>query len=92
MPGLAVEKLHSTDGVTCPYRTDEILDELRETGGYTFAIVTLSFPVGHRVTLLEITAAEVVVRDPLGGKKRHSREESRARWRRIVPVVGRDEN
>lgn len=79
---------YRSEGLAASYRRFDSLDELR-AAGLTVAVVRHSLLADHYVTVLEVSASEVVVGDPLVGRRRLSRGEFERLWRRGGVVVDR---
>ncbi len=84
----ALSEHYGPDGVRAEYRPFRNVEELR-AAGLTLALVKFSFTLDHWVTVLEVTATDVVVGDPLAGLIRESHADFRARWRFVGVVVKR---
>jgi predicted double-glycine peptidase len=84
----ALQKEYGKDGLTANCRVFKNISELKQAG-LTLAVIKYGFMVDHWVAVLEVTDAEVVVGDPLGGLRRLSYAEFSKQWRFIGIVLQR---
>ncbi|MDR3460577.1 MAG: cysteine peptidase family C39 domain-containing protein [Verrucomicrobiae bacterium] len=85
----ALQKEYGKNGLTVKCRAFKNIPELKQAG-LTLAVIKYGFMVDHWVTVLEVTDAEVVVGDPLGGLGRMSYDDFLKRWRFIGIVMKRN--
>lgn len=83
-----LKKHYSQAGLLCEYRSFQNLDELRGAG-LTLAVIKLGFLVDHFVVVLGVTDKDVLVADPLSGKRTVSRQAFTKSWRSLGIVLKR---
>lgn len=85
---LAIEELHGADGILCEYRRFDSIDDLK---GHEPVIVDTkyAFLMDHAMVVLEVRPDEVVLGDPLEGRRVVPRGEFEAIWRGRGIVVAR---
>lgn len=76
----ALIKRYAAEGLLCEYRRFKSISELK-TAGVTIAVTKYRFLVDHYVTVLDVTDEDVVVGDPLVGKRQLSHDEFGRIWR-----------
>ena len=86
----ALEDIYAADGLTCRLRGFKSIAELREAGP-TIAVVKYRFMVDHCVAVLDVTDDEVVVGDPLVGKRTLSHAQFEDMWRFRGVVLSMEE-
>jgi len=86
----ALRRLYTTSGLQCEFRRFGSVKEL--IGREPVLVITRYGPmVDHYVTVLAVTRAEVVVGDPLSGRRRYTHESFRRIWRGTGIVLKRVE-
>jgi hypothetical protein len=83
-----LSKRYGPDGLSCEYRHFKSVDELRAAGAL-LAVIKYGFLVDHYVAVLEVTDQDVVVGDPLVGRKRISHQEFLKQWRHSGVILRR---
>jgi len=76
----ALQEHYGKEGLESEYTLFESVDQLKEAG-LTLAVIKFSFKLDHYVTVLEINDTEIVIGDPLNGKRTISRKEFEKQWR-----------
>ena len=84
----ALDRQYAASGLLVNCRVFNSISELKPAG-LTLAVVKYGVFVDHWVTVLEVTDAEVVVGDPLGGLERLSYQDFALKWRFIGIVLQR---
>ncbi len=82
----ALEKLYGDAGLTCDSRHFDSIAALKEAGP-TIAVIKYSFMVDHYVAVLDISDDEIVLGDPLRGKRTLTHAEFMDIWRRDAVVL-----
>lgn len=76
----ALEEIYGNDGLSCEYRYFDSIAELKEAGA-SIAVIRYSLMVDHYVVVLDISDGEIVLGDPLRGKRTLTHDEFRKIWR-----------
>jgi predicted double-glycine peptidase len=84
----ALAARYRAEGLVASCRRFESLEELKATG-LTIAVIKYNVLADHYVAVLEVSEAEVVVGDPLAGRRRLAPAEFEELWRHAGVVVGR---
>jgi len=84
----AVCARYGAEGVTAQFRRFSTVDELGRAGP-TIAVIKYLFLVDHYVAVLEVQSQNVVIGDPLKGKRVIKRSEFEEVWRRTGIVISR---
>ena len=84
----AIEKLYSSDGVTCTYRKFESIADLKQSCP-VIAVTKYSFLIDHYVTVLEVTDYKVIIANPSTGRELLTYEQFEEIWRSVGIVVER---
>jgi hypothetical protein len=87
---LALQKRFGPEGLTFQYRLFESVDQLA-AAGLTVLPVKYSLMVDHYITVLEVTAKDVIVADPLVGKRTLTRGHFQSLWRYSGIVIWRNQ-
>ncbi len=85
-----LERRYGAEGLRCVYRRFHSVAEL-DGPGVTIARMKFALLLDHYVTVLKVTDAEVMVGDPLFGKRTLSHEDFSRNWRYRGIVLRRDE-
>jgi predicted double-glycine peptidase len=87
----ALQKAYEQEGLRCEYRLFDSVEELKENTP-AITLIKLNPVTDHHVAILEVNDTEVVVGDPLEGKRILSPAEFERVWRRSVIVLNRGQN
>ena len=85
----AIRKRWGPHGLACELRYFSSIEELK-AAGVTITVIKLSLLLDHYVTVLNITDDEVIVGDPLQGRRSLTHEELQKLWRHTGIVVRRE--
>lgn len=85
----ALEGLYGDVGLSCDYRYFNSIAELKEAGP-TIAVIRYSFMIDHYVAVLDISDNEIVLGDPLRGKRTLTHDEFIKIWRHDAVVLKKD--
>jgi hypothetical protein len=86
---LALDELHGAQGLTCKYRTFASIDDLKNTDGIPIVLIKFAYLVDHYVAVLDVTDEEVVLGDPLDGRRVLTHDEFQKIWRGYGIVLQR---
>jgi len=87
----ALRQHYGGQGLVCEYRLFKDIAQLR-SAGLTLAVIELAFMVDHYVLVLEVTDQQVIIADPLSGKRVLSQKEFKRIWRSLGIVLRRQAN
>lgn len=76
----AVREMFETQGVSLQYKNFKNLQELK-TAGLSIAVIKFGFLVDHYVTVFDVTDKEVILGDPLSGRRVLDHQEFLDIWR-----------
>ena len=76
----ALQKRYAPQGLLCEYKHFKSIEELKDAG-VTIAVTKYGLLVDHYVAVLGVTDEEVVVGDPLAGRKALSHQDFGSMWR-----------
>ena len=76
----AVRDMFGSQGVSLQYKDFKNIQELK-TAGLTIAVIKYGFLIDHYVTVFEVTDKEVILGDPLSGKRSLDHQEFLEIWR-----------
>jgi ABC-type bacteriocin/lantibiotic exporter with double-glycine peptidase domain len=85
---VALSERYGPQGLSCRFRYFRNIQELREAG-LVVAVVKFGFLVDHYVTVLQVTDEQVVIGDPVAGKRSFSHDQFSERWRSCGIVLKR---
>lgn len=86
---LALEKMYGVQGLTCEYRTFASINDLKNAEGIPIVLVKFAYMVDHYVVVLTVTEKEVVLGDPLDGRRVLTHDEFKKIWRGYGIVLQR---
>jgi hypothetical protein len=86
----ALQDAYGEHGLSCEYRLFDSVAELKEAG-ITIALIKLNLVTDHHVAILEVTDDEVIIGDPLEGKRSISHAEFEKIWRFSGIVLRKEE-
>lgn len=86
----ALQDAYEKRGLSCEYRLFDSVAELKEAG-ITIALIKLNLVTDHHVAILEVTDDEVIIGDPLEGKRSISHAEFEKIWRYSGIVLRKEE-
>lgn len=78
---LALDRLYGAQGLTCEYRTFASVEDLKNAGGIPIVLIKFAYLVDHYVAVLKVTDDEVVLGDPLDGRRVLTHDEFKRIWR-----------
>ncbi len=87
----AIQKRFGPQGVSCAYKLFDSISDLREAGGVAIVAIRFSLMVDHYAAVLEVSNDQIVLGDPLEGKKALSYDEFEKVWRHDGVVLTRAE-
>ena len=87
----ALRQHYGGQGLVCEYRLFKDIAQLR-SAGLTLAVIEFAFMVDHYVLVLEVTDQQVIIADPLSGKRVMSQKEFKRIWRSLGIVLRRQAN
>lgn len=87
----ALRQHYGGQGLVCEYRLFKDVAQLR-SAGLTLAVIEFAFMVDHYVLILEVTDQQVIIADPLSGKRVLSQKEFKRIWRSLGIVLRRQAN